>query len=355
MLIKRIMIITEHGVPIFDFQEYARGDEILVSGLITAILRFVEETEKDKLSRLLLEESQFLISSKESLIFIFQIDDEMPADYAEYVGNLVSQSFIEKYIEEVKKFSGNVSLFHGFQDECKNILLQCGIEIADTLMENSESQNLRAWCLFSKENDPLIVHANSPNYNIDSFTIYQILGKSFRRVASHFENCTKGVCFHITHLGNSIQTIILPHVFFVLESKISELEVKRFRQFKIKTSQQLLQIFEDAFKPDKIEVFNKDDISATTNKEMSKNYKLISDLFKAAEKGFQYLFNSPIHIQVLCAGNNCYLQVKLVNRTIIMEYSKEISISRILESTKAIFDVELETKDDTPGLMLEKS
>ena len=60
------MIITEHGVPIFDFQEYARGDEVLVSGLLTAILKFVEETEKDKLSRLLLEESQFLISTYEN-------------------------------------------------------------------------------------------------------------------------------------------------------------------------------------------------------------------------------------------------------------------------------------------------
>ncbi len=355
MLIKRIMIITEAGVPIFDFQEFARGDEILVSGLITAILRFIEETEKDKLSRLLLEESQFLITSKETLIFIFQIDDEMPADYAEYVGNLVSQSFLEDYIEDVKQFSGNVSIFHEFQTKCKNILLQCGIEIADSLMENKEAQDLRAWCLFSNENDPLIVHANSPNYNIDSFTIYQILGKSFRKVASQLTDCSKGTCFHITHLGNSIQTIVLPHVFFILESKISEFEVKRFRQFKIKTSQQLIDLFNRTYKPTKIDIFNKDGISSTSNSEMSDNYKLIVDLFKAAEKGFQYLFNSPIHMQILCASNSCFLYVKLVNRIVIMEYEEKISIQELLEKTKKMFEAEFTLTDDNHGLMLEKS
>ncbi|MHA1197926.1 MAG: hypothetical protein ACTSQF_01020 [Candidatus Heimdallarchaeaceae archaeon] len=349
------MITTEAGVPIFDFQEFARGDEVLVSGLITAILRFIEETEKDTLSRLLLEESQFLISSKETLIFIFQIDDEMPADYAEYVSNFISESFIERFRREIEEFAGNVSLFQEFQIQCKNILLQCGIEIADSLMENKDSQDLRAWCLFSNENEPLIVHANSPNYNIDSFTIYQILGKSFRRVASKLKDCTKGTCFHITHLGNSIQTIVLPKVFFVLESKIDEFEVKRFKQFKIKTSQQLLDYFNKVYKPNRIDIFNKDGISTATNSEMSDNYKLIADLFKAAEKGFQYLFNTPIHIQILCTSNNCFLHVKLINRTIIMEYTNEISISDLLESTRKMFEVEAMLTDDSPELVLEKS
>ena len=349
------MIITEHGVPIFDFQKYARGDEILVSGLITAILRFVEETEKDKLSRLLLEESQFLISTQESLIFIFQIDDEMPADYAEYIGNLISQKFIEEYSEEAKTFAGNVSLFQDFQKDCNDILLQCGIEIADSLMENKEAKDLRAWCLFSKENDPLIVHANAPNYNIDSFTIYQILGKSFRRVSSQLDNCSKGICMHISHLGNSIQTIILPHVFFVLESKISELEAKRFRQFKTKTSKQLMEIFTEIYKPDIIDIYSKEDVSLKNNKQICADYEILADLFKAAEKGLQYLFNAPIHVQILCASRNCYTHIKLVNRTIIMEYNREIPIKELLERTKKMFEAEVVLKDDSPELMLEKS
>ncbi len=349
------MIITESGVPIFDFQEYARGDEILVSGLITAILRFIEETEKDKLSRMLLEESQFLIQSRDSLIFIFQIGDEMPIDYAEYISKHVLDSFIEKYGERTRKFDGNVSVFQDFHAQCKNILLQCGVEIVDSLMQNKEAQDLRAWCLFSKENDPLIVHANSPNYNIDSFTIFQILGKSFRSVTSKLEDCSKGSCFHITHLGNSIQAIMLPYVFIVMESKISELGVRRFRQFKIKTSKQLYNLFNETYKPDKIDVFNKDMMSTSDNSEMSQNYKLILDLFQAAEKGLQYLFNSPIHIQILCTSKNCYLHVKLTNRFIIMEYNNKVSMSDLLERTKSIFEPEIEFKDDSPELVLEKS
>jgi len=97
MLLKRILIVSEHGLPVFDYEEYSRGDEVLVSGLITAILRFVEETEKEKLSRVMLEESQYLLTTHDSLIFIFQVSDEMPEEYAEYVSECVAVNFVKKY------------------------------------------------------------------------------------------------------------------------------------------------------------------------------------------------------------------------------------------------------------------
>ena len=160
---KRILIVTEHGVPIFDYEKYSRGDEVLVSGLITAILRFIEETEKEKLSRVLLEESQYLLKSKGSLIFIFQISDEMPNEYADYVSECISENFYRNYKEHFEKFTGNVSVFQKFQSECRDILLQCGVDIADVLFEDTEGEKLQAWCVFSLENDPLVVMANAPN------------------------------------------------------------------------------------------------------------------------------------------------------------------------------------------------
>ena len=355
MLIKRILIITEHGVPIFDYEEYSRGDEVLVSGLITAILRFVEETEKEKLSRVLLEESQFLLKSKDSLIFIFQISDEMPNEYADYVSECISENFYSNYKEHFEDFSGNVSVFHSFQNECKEILLQCGIEIANLLYEDLEGGKLQAWCLFSKDNEPLVVMANAPNYNIDSFTIFQVLGKSLRKVASAFNKCEKGMCYHITHQGNIIQTIVFPFVMIVIESEVKEFEIKRFRQFKTKSHKQIMDMFSEKFKPDAIEIYNRLLISPFTNESISGFHKTLSDLFQAAEKGLEYLFSSPIHVQLFSTKEKTTIVIKLVNRILFLDYERDISASDLLKLAKEIFEQEIIIKDEIPEAVLEKS
>ncbi|NPD88653.1 MAG: hypothetical protein HGN29_08005 [Asgard group archaeon] len=355
MLIKRILIITEHGVPIFDYEEYSRGDEVLVSGLITAILRFVEEIEKEKLSRVLLEESQYLLKSKDSLIFIFQISDEMPNEYADYVSDCISENFYRNYKEHFEGFSGNVSVFHGFQEECRNILLQCGVEIADVLFEDPEGGKMQAWCMFSNENEPLVVMANAPNYNIDSFTIFQVLGKSLRKVVSSMNNCEKGMGHHITHQGNLIQTIIFPFVIIVMESKIKEFEVKRFRQFKTKSHKQILDMFTEAFNPDKIEIYNRSLVSPLTNENISGFHKILSDLFQAAEKGLEYLFTAPVHVQIFTTQEKATVVIKLVNRILFLDYDHHISTSDLLELTKRVFEKDIVVKDEIPEAVLEKS
>ena len=354
MLIKRILIITEHGVPIFDYEKYGRDDEVLVGGLLTAILKFVEETEKEKLSRLLLEESQFLVMSRESLIFIFQISDEMPGEYAEYVSNCIFERFMQRYADQIKEFHGNVSTFHDFQEGCKEILLECGADLANVLINEEESQNLRAWCLLSMDYEPLIVMANVPKYNVDGFTIFQVLGKSVRKVSSKLGDHSKGTCFHITHNGNTIQTIILPQAILVTESLVEDLKAKGIKQFKTKTAQQLISTFSKFYKPDSIDVYNRSMVSTTTQNKMDDDQEVILDLFKAAEKGFQYLFDSPTHVQILSFEKQSYIYVKLINRTIIMKFNRNVSTSKIIENTKKVFEEITTTKVDTPAAMLEK-
>ncbi len=354
MLIKRILIITEHGVPIFDYEEYGRDDEVLVGGLLTAILKFVEETEQEKLSRLLLEESQFLVISKESLIFIFQISDEMPGDYAEYVSSCIFERFMQKYKDQIKEFTGNVSTFYDFQDGCKEILLECGANLTDILINEKESENLHAWCLFSMDYEPLIVMANAPKYNVDSFTIFQVLGKSVKKVSSNLGENSKGTCFHITHNGNIVQTILLPQSIIVTESQIDSLKAKGLKQFKTKSAQQLISIFTKLYKPDSIDIYNKSMISTTDQSELNENQKVILDLFKAAEKGFQYLFDTPTHIQILSFEQKSYIYVKLVNRSIMMEFNRKVSVSNIIEKTKKAFEEIVVTKVDTPATVLER-
>ncbi len=91
----------------------------------------------------------------------------------------------------MKHFSGNVSVFQGFQKNCKEVLQQCGVDITNALLEEKESQDLRGWCLYSKDGEPMVIRANAPNYNIDSFTIFQVLGKSLRKVTSSIKDSSK--------------------------------------------------------------------------------------------------------------------------------------------------------------------
>ena len=355
MLLKRILIVSEHGLPVFDYEEYSRGDEVLVSGLITAILKFVEETEKEKLSRVMLEESQYLLTAHDSLIFIFQVSDEMPEEYAEYVSECVAANFVKKYKDELKEFSGDVSVFRGFQKECKDILLQCGVEAANALINATDNKELKAWCLLSAKNELLVVRAIAPNYNIDSFTIFQVLGKSLRKVTSDTHDCTKSNTFHITHQGNVIQTINLPSAIIIMEAKVDDLTVKRYRQFKTKSHQQLLNILKDAYKPDRTEIYNRNLVSPVSNKEMSTKHKSIYDFFQAAEKGLDYLFNSPIHVQILSTDQESTVVIKLINRIFFLDFENGVSSAQLIEATKKFFEQEVIAKDDIPEAVLEKS
>jgi hypothetical protein len=355
MLIRRILIVTDSGLPVFDYEKYSRGDEVLVSGLVTAILKFAEETEKERLSRVYFEESLYILSTIESVILIFQISDEMPGEYAEYVSNQITESFITNYREEVKRFRGDVSVFQGFQETCEEILLQNGVTIANILIDTPEGEKLKAWCLYSLENEPLIVKANSPNYNIDSFTIFQVLGKSFRKVCKNVEKCSKGTCFHITHDGNLVQSILLPAVFIVIETAIDEMSVQRFRQFKIKSRQQLEDIINEFYKPDKIQIYSKKEFLGTPEQTINPRYKTLYDLFSAAEKGLEYLYKSPIHVQILNVDRGVIALIKLVNRVAFLEFESQQTSASIIESTKEMFEQEQLIKDGTPEVMLEKS
>ncbi|MBY9001011.1 MAG: hypothetical protein KGD64_08865 [Candidatus Heimdallarchaeota archaeon] len=355
MLIKRILIVTDCGLPVFDYEEYSRGDEVLVSGLITAILRFAEETEKERLSRVYFEESLYILTVVESVTLIFQISDDMPSEYAEHVSDQIVESFIRDYREEVKQFRGDVSRFNGFQDTCKEILLQNGVEIANSLIDSPEGGKLRAWCLYSLENEPLIVKANAPNYNVDSFTIFLVLGKSFRKVSRSLEKCSKGICLHVSHEGNLVQTILLPSVFIVIETALDDMVVKRFRQFKTKSQQQLKEIINEFYKPDKIQIFSKNEFISTPENEINPKYKTIYDLFTAAEKGLQYLYKTPVHIQILDFDKRVTVILKFVNRIAFLEFETQLSSTNIIEATKRMFEQEQETKDDTPEVVLERS
>ncbi|MHA1221988.1 MAG: hypothetical protein ACTSSG_05630 [Candidatus Heimdallarchaeaceae archaeon] len=355
MLIKRILIITSSGVPIFDFEDYSRGDEILVSGLITAILKFVEETEKEKLSRVLLEESQFLLTSTESLIFVFQISDEMPTEYAEHVIKHIIESFNALYKEKVSHFTGNVSVFSEFQTECRVILQQCGLNIANTLLSNPEGKKLHSWCMFSENNEILVVRALIPNYNIDSFPIYQVLGKSLRKVLRKMQNgSNKGICLYITLEGHVIYSIVLPFITFISETRLKELQIKKIKQFKTKTNEQLKSIFKEIFSPNRISVYSKSVLFTTLDEETTK-HEFLFDLFKAAEKGFTFLFNSSIYIQSLKGEDHTITLVKLFNRIILFEHDEQISSEIIFTKVKKLLELEHGTKVDILEPVLEKS
>ncbi|GAH37070.1 unnamed protein product, partial [marine sediment metagenome] len=167
--------------------------------------------------------------------------------------------------------------------------------------------------------------------------------------------CSKGTCFHISHEGNLVQAILLPSVFIVIETAIDEMTVQRFRQFKIKSKQQLKDIIKEFYKTDKIQIYSKKEFLGTSEKTINTRYINLYDLFNAAEKGLEYLYKAPIHVQILNIDKGVTVIIKLVNRVAFLEFDSQKTSASIIESTKRMFEQEQIIKDDTPEAMLEKS
>ncbi|UJG43496.1 MAG: hypothetical protein K9W46_14145 [Candidatus Heimdallarchaeum endolithica] len=329
MLIKRILIITNEGIPVFDYKEYAKEDEALVGGLITALMKFAEETTKESISRVMLQESQFILKKYNSVLFVVQVLEDMPRDYAEEILNLIATNFFKDHKEDIENFRGNVSTFSSFQEKCKNILQYTGIELANKLLNKKDDP--LAWGIFSKEGKALFVRADSPNYNVDNFTIMQVLGKSIDKIIKSQFQLSTSIAYHINFNGNVFSSIILPFVHIIAERKLNAFAFESIKKFKIMTKAEIKQKFVDSFNIEEVEisVFSKT-ASADLEKFDNKSKSLL-DLFQASTKGFEYLFNSESLIQLLNFHNSASIVLNLVNRYIVANIQTKQSSEDVLK------------------------
>ncbi|MHA1303389.1 MAG: hypothetical protein ACTSPI_06785 [Candidatus Heimdallarchaeaceae archaeon] len=332
VLIKRILIITNDGIPVFDYEEYARGDEALVGGLITALTKFAEETEKETISRVMLQESQFILKKYNSILFVFQVLDEMPGEYAEQILNLIAINFLKRHGEDIKNFVGNVSSFRSFQSVCKEILQKTGVHIANLLIQRKKTEDPLAWGIFSIKGQALLVKTDAPNYNIDSFAIMQVLGKSLRKIFySQFQQ-NSGIAFHFSSMGHMIQTIVLPYVQISLERKLENFSAQDIRKFRIMTQQQIEKLVSDKLSqvtPYTCTILRK--FKQTENDSISSIHLNLLDLFQASIKGFDYLFNAETIIQCLTFENTASLLLNLPNRYVFLDFNEKIESQQILK------------------------
>ncbi|MHA1115265.1 MAG: hypothetical protein ACTSRR_03805 [Candidatus Heimdallarchaeaceae archaeon] len=329
MLIKRILIITNEGIPVFDYKDYAKEDEALVGGLITALMKFAEETTKESISRVMLQESQFILKKFNSVLFVVQVLEDMPADYAEEILNLIATNFFKEHKEDIENFRGNVSTFSSFQEKCKNILQYTGIELANKLL--SKQDDPLAWGIFSKEGKALFVRADSPNYNVDNFTIMQVLGKSINKIIkSQFQTSTS-IAYHINFKGNVFNSIILPFVHIITERKLNAFSFDDIKKFKIMTQADIKQKFNETFNIKEAEIVVVSKTASTDLEKLDNKNKSLLDLFQASTKGFEYLFNSESLIQLLKFRNSVSIVLNLVNRYIVANIQSKQSSEDMLK------------------------
>ena len=133
----------------------------------------------------------------------------------------------------------------------------------------------------------------------------------------------------VTHDGNLVQVILLPSVFIVLESTIDEMAVQRFRQFKTKSKEQLSDIIKTHYKPNKIQLYSKKELLGTTNLTINEKHKNLYDLFRAAERGLEFLYKAPIHVQILKFPKVITVVIKFVNRVAFLEFEMQKTSSSI--------------------------
>lgn len=339
MLIKRILIITADGIPLFDFEDYTRGDEVLVSGLLAGFLRFAEETEKEKISRVILEESQFILSLAEDLVFIFQISDNMPYEYAEFIITKISNKFLSLFREQLKAFRGQVSVFRSFQCICRKILDQCGIYIANELFDE-KSKMSTAFGIYSDSFETLVVQAHEQNYNFDSFAIFHLFCKSLRKIITALWNSKLGIAYHLSLEGSLILTINLPYIFIVIATKIKDFNVSTIKEFKTKSNQQLKDTFFEKFNPTDIEVYSRRSLESLKKDKGKHKHKILCDSFKAGEKGFSYLYDTKLLSQFIMTTNNASIIFKLPNRTLFLDFEEHKSAADSFEELSKIFSLD---------------
>ncbi len=352
MLIKRILIIS-NGIPIFDYEDFAKQNDVLVGGLITALTQFTEETEKETISRVLLEESQFILKKIDNLIFVLQILDEMPDEYAELVLSIIIKHFLANFKDDAINCPEQSSKFVKFQEICKNILANIGFDIVNLLMQKKDDY-LCSWAIYdnTKKAKALFVTTSKPNYNIDTFTIMHVLSKNSRKIVNNLYTEHVSVLFHISHSGDVFNTILLPYITIAEHYKLSDFKDVNLKKFKIFTQKQLSNIIEQTFSPftenytfsiiKKAEITDEEESNDSNKKENKhQNYLKLIDLLNSSSQGFKYLFNKSGLVQIISSTESANLIIDLVTRYIVINFNEHLDSSSLIKGAFQILSSDI--------------
>jgi hypothetical protein len=105
-----------------------------MSGLLTAINLFSENTQGSKLKEITLASSRFSSIFSENIQFVLQ-HDNVKAQDLERISQEFSSKFLETFRLQLKEFNGDISVFEKFEKDADNILAQKGRPIQQKMHE----------------------------------------------------------------------------------------------------------------------------------------------------------------------------------------------------------------------------
>ena len=332
MLIERIMIITDAGLPIFDYIEYAKEDQVLLSGLLSALMSFASSTENEEISKVTFAQSMYIFKIVEKLIFAMKINDSMPDTYAEMILQQIVSSFLGIFGDEIKKFKGEVQQFDKFQEVCRRILYNMGLNIIERVLKEDTAE-VRALVVFSYDNKQVFTSIISPNYPFQSFEIYGVIAKNFRKIIKKkWPKANKALGYLIAKNGFLVNITMLPYVTIVFETLLSIYKKDVWKKTKLMRQRDLQEFLTKNLKCNKADIYSTRLRNPVTDEEATQEQKELFNFFTANSTGIRYMAKSELILQVISIPQQSNLILVFPTRICFAEYQQALNIKDIYAS-----------------------
>lgn len=336
MLIKKIFIIKNDGVLLFGYSlEKAQQDPALVSGLLTAMMQFAQETLQEKVSQIFLEESLYVFGRKENIVCAMQVSSELQPDYAHFIMRTLLTSFIDTFGDKIELFASKTSFFAGFEEKCKELFDSLGLSIIEKLSA-FEDPSLLAFSLHSTDNRLLFLSVKTDDYLSEAFDIYAVLAKNTNKIKKHLLKSQKLSILLITDKGNIIHILSLPLVTIVIHYFNEVFPDSTTRKIRLLSPKLLTNRFQSLFTNANIEFFLRGMRPADSSKETPKSYILLNDYYKGAQEGIAALFDDRVRVMSLVYPSKTIIFCKLSVRTMIITQSGDLDTTQIIQNVQQL-------------------
>ena len=125
LVLHNVWILLKSGVCIFH-KEYrsVHLDENLVSGFLSAATQFVTKLGEDRVESIIMGRKKFVCISSNELIFSVCVDkDDNEQEAFEKLWE-IKVAFLRKYLEKVKNWDGDVSVYKNFENDLDKIIFE---------------------------------------------------------------------------------------------------------------------------------------------------------------------------------------------------------------------------------------
>lgn len=125
LVLHNVWILLKSGICIFH-KEYRsiHLDENLVSGFLSATSSFVSKLGEEKIESITMGKKKFVCTGSNDLIFSICVDkDDEDQDAFEKLWE-IKITFLRKYLEKVKSWDGDVSVYRSFGEDLDKLVFE---------------------------------------------------------------------------------------------------------------------------------------------------------------------------------------------------------------------------------------